>query len=166
MIVNVLAVHVLLSEVASLVFEYFTIHGKYLREEAYFCLLLQLIAGIAVDEDALPCCVCVQIKKAKKFVPLVEVKDDAFDCVDGRMRLRTGIDVATIEIDAVGIDTVMSTGHPIRIENGEKVKDEAVSQQPCFFSIFSQLVYDACHHVRTRDFTRVHSGSNYECFLI
>lgn len=54
MIRFILAIHVLLCEIATLVLEIGTIHGKYFRENTCFDLLLELIYTIAVDECSPP----------------------------------------------------------------------------------------------------------------
>ena len=61
MVANVFAIHVLLSEVTTLILEYLTVHGEYFRKEADLNLLVELVDGVAVDEDALPSGVGVQI---------------------------------------------------------------------------------------------------------
>lgn len=49
----------------------------------------------------------------------MEMQNDLLDCIDGRMCFGIGIDVAAIEIDAVGIHSVVPTCHSVRVEDGK-----------------------------------------------
>lgn len=127
MIVDVLAVHVLLCEVAALVLENFTIHRQYLRKEAYLCLLLQLVAGVAVNEDPLSRGMRMKVQKTTEFTFFVEMHDHFFYCVDGGMCFGTGVNVTSIEIDSVGVDSVSPAGNSIWIEDGKQVEHKFIA---------------------------------------
>lgn len=129
MISDVLAVHILFGEVAALVLEYLTVHGQYLREQAYFDLFVKLIDGVTINKNTLLGSVGVQIQKAEELPQFVVVHDDLPDCVDGGVQFGRGIDIAPVEVDAVGVDPVVSPRHSVGVENREDVKDELVPQQ-------------------------------------
>jgi hypothetical protein len=165
-VVDVLAVHVLLGEVAALVLEYLAVHRQDLREQANLRLLLQLVAGVSVDENALPGRVGVQVEEPEELGLAVEVQDDFLDCVDGGVRLGTGVDVAAVEVDAVGVDPVVPAGDPIGVEDGEEVEDEAIPEQSRLLAVLSEFADDAGHHVRAWHFSRVHPRPYYKGLLI
>ena len=127
MIIDILAVHVLFREVAALVLEDLAVHRQYLREEADLCLFLQLVAGVAVDEDPFTCSVGVQVQKTEEFTPFVEMQNNLFDCVDRGVNFGTGIDVASIEVYSVGVDSVCPTGYSIWVEDWEQVEHKLVA---------------------------------------
>lgn len=56
----------------------------------------------------------------------MEVQDNLLDCIDGRMVLWIGIDITTIEIDAIRVDSVMPTSHAIRVEDGKQIEYEFI----------------------------------------
>lgn len=68
MIAFLLAVHVLLCEIAAFVLKIGTVEGQYFGEEASLDLLLQLIYTISIYECASPGCMCMQIQKCKESV--------------------------------------------------------------------------------------------------
>jgi len=121
-IIDVLAVHVLLCEVAALVLENFTIHGQYFRKETDLCLFFQLVAGVAVNEYPLSRRMGMKVQETKEFTFFVEMHDHFFDCVDGGVCFGTGVNVASIEIDSVGVDSVSPAGNSIRVEDGKQVE--------------------------------------------
>lgn len=57
MVVYILAVHVLLSEIAALILKNLAIHRQDLREQTNFSLFLELVAGISIDEYSFASCV-------------------------------------------------------------------------------------------------------------
>jgi hypothetical protein len=64
----------------------------------------------------------------------MEMKNNLFDCVYGRMIFGRRVDIATIEIYTVGIDTVMTTSYSIRVENRKDIKYEVFSKSFCTFA--------------------------------
>lgn len=77
----------------------------------------------------------------------MEVHDHFFYGVNRRMILRGRVDVASVQVYAVGVHSVVSSGDPVRIENGKQVEYKLVSENPCFFTVFSQLTDDSCHNM-------------------
>lgn len=70
----------------------------------------------------------VEVKKSKIFVFVMEVHDYLLYCVDGRMRFRIGVNIASVKIDSVGINSVGTTSNAIRIEDREKIEDKLISE--------------------------------------
>ena len=69
----------------------------------------------------------MQIQKTEVLVFIMEVSDHLFDSIDGRMIFGRRIDVASVEVDSVCIDSVVSSGDSIWVEDGEKIKNKFVS---------------------------------------
>ncbi len=70
----------------------------------------------------------MKVDEGKVSVLGVRVHDDSLDCIDGAVFLGGGVDVAPIEVDAIDIDSEVSPGDAIRVEDGEDIEDEVVSQ--------------------------------------
>jgi hypothetical protein len=70
----------------------------------------------------------MEVQKGKVPVLGVGVHDDSLYCVDGAVILRGGVDVAPIEVNAVDIDSEVSSGHAIRVEDWEDIEDEVISE--------------------------------------
>ena len=68
MIAFLLAVHVLLCEIAAFVLKVGTVEGQYFGEQASLDLLLQLIYTVSVYESPPPGRMCMQIQKCKESV--------------------------------------------------------------------------------------------------
>ena len=60
----------------------------------------------------------------------------------------------------------MPAGDTVWIEDGENVENEVVPEYSADFAVFCELVDDSCHHVGPRNFSGMHSRSNYDAFLI
>lgn len=88
------------------------------------------------------------------------------DCVDCAVLAGRRVDVAAIEVNAIGIYSEVSSRHAVGVENGEDVEDEVISQQLAKFCVSGKLVNDTCHHVRARHFSRMHSRTNHHYFLL
>lgn len=43
------------------------------------------------------------------------------------MSFRAGVDIASIEIDAIGVDTIMAPSNSVWVKDGKQVKDEAIA---------------------------------------
>jgi hypothetical protein len=90
----------------------------------------------------------------------------SFHGVDGTVLLWRGVYVASIEIDAICVYAEVPAGDAVWIEDGENVENEVVPEYSADFAVFCELVDDSCHHVRPRNFSGMHSRSNYNAFLI
>ena len=78
------------------------------------------------------------------------MSDDLFDGIDGGMALGRRIDVAPVEVNPVGVHSIVSSSHSVGVENREEVKDKLVPEQPGFLAVFGELTDDSGHHVGRR----------------
>lgn len=108
----------------------------------------------------------MQVEESEIFVLSVRMQHYLLDCVDGAVLARRRIDVAAIEVDAVGVDSEMSSCHAIWVEDREDVEDKGFSKQLAQFCVSGKLVNDASHHMRPRHFTRMHPRANHYHFLL
>jgi len=166
MVIDIFAVHILFSEVASLVLKDLAIHGEYFGEEADLDLFVELVGGVAIDEDAFAGCVGVEIEEAEVLALAVEVGDDFLDGVDGTVGLGGRVDVASVEVDAIGVHPVVPSRHPIRVQNGEQVEHEFVPEQSALLAVLGQLADYARHHVGTGHLPGMHSGTDDDTLLL
>jgi len=58
----------------------------------------------------------------------MKMSDDLFDSINRRVVLWRGVDVASIEIYAICVYSIMTSSHSIRVENRKKIKNKLVSQ--------------------------------------
>ena len=61
MVIDVLAVHVALGKVTSLVLKYLAIHRQYLREQTYLRLFVKFVSGVAINEDTFSSCMRMKV---------------------------------------------------------------------------------------------------------
>ena len=108
----------------------------------------------------------MQIQKTEIFIFGMAVQNHLLDCENRRMVLRRRVDVASVEVDAVRVDSVMSTGHAVRVEDGKDVEDKLVPQKTGFVAVLAQLVDYACHDVRAGYLAGMHAGADYDAFLL
>lgn len=139
----ILAVHILLGEVAALILEIRAVHGKYFRENTSFDLLLKLIHTIAVDERASPRSMSMQIQKCKEPIVAVQMHDPTLDCVDRWLKFYCWVQIAPVQIYSVCINPVMASSNSVRIEDWKNVKHKIVSKQACFLMVLYYLLNDA-----------------------
>lgn len=57
------------------------------------------------------------------------------------------VHIASIEIYAVCIDSIMPSSNPIRIENRKNIKHKMISQNIRLFCCFSQIFEDPSHNM-------------------
>lgn len=136
MIIGILTVHIPFSEVATLILKDFAIHGEYLRKQADLRLFLKLVGRVAIDEDSFSGSVGMQIEEAEVFVLMMEMKDHFLDCVDRRVSLWIGVDIASVEVDAVGINSICTSCNTIGIEDWKDVEDESIPKQTSLITVF------------------------------
>jgi hypothetical protein len=70
----------------------------------------------------------VQIKKTEVFAFMMEMSDDLFDGENGRVTFGCGVDITAVEIDAIGVDSVVPPGHSVRVDDGKQVEDKFISE--------------------------------------
>lgn len=68
----------------------------------------------------------MQIQKPKIFLLEMKVSYHLFDSVDRRVVLGRRIDVAAIQIYTIGIDSVVTSGYSIGVEDWEEIKYEPI----------------------------------------
>lgn len=107
----------------------------------------------------------MEIEEGKIFTFVVEVHDDLFDCVNWGMIFGGWIDIASVEVYPIRIDSVVSPSNSIGIEDGEEIKDKFVSQKPGLLGILSKSSYNSCHDMRTGYLPWVNSGSDDDTFF-
>lgn len=166
MVMDILAVHIFLSEIAAFVLKNLTVQRQYFREQADVDLLFELVCGVAVDEHSFPGSMSVEVQKAKILPFAVKMRNDLFDSIDGGMILGGRVDVAPVEVYSVGVDPIVAPSHSIRVENGKQIKDKPIPEQSSLLAVLSQLTDDPSHHVRGRDFSRVDPCSDDEALLL
>jgi hypothetical protein len=108
----------------------------------------------------------VQIEEGEVLIFGMAVHDDALHCVDGAVFLGRRVDVAPVEVDAVGVHPEVSPGHSIRVEDGKDVEDEVVPKDSACLAVLGQLIDDSRHYVRTWNLTGMHSSPYHDAFLI
>ena len=94
------------------------------------------------------------------------VHHDSFGCVDGGMVLGRGVEVAPVEVDAVGVHSVMPPTHSIWVKDWKYIEDKPIPEKCCFGVVFCKLFDDAGHDMGGWDFPWVHSGSDHHAFLV
>ncbi len=70
----------------------------------------------------------MKVKKPKVFILLVKVHYDFLYCVDWGMHFGVGVNVAPVEINAVGVNPICTARNAIRIEDGEEIKNKFIPQ--------------------------------------
>ena len=90
----------------------------------------------------------------------------SFYSVDGTVLLWGRIYVTSIEIDAVSVYSKVTAGNTVRIKYGKDVENEVVSEYSANFAVFCKFIDDSSHHMRTWNFSRMHSRTNYNTFLV
>lgn len=94
------------------------------------------------------------------------VHDDFFDCIYRRMCLRTRINIATIKINTVWVNSVVTSRYSIRVYYRKNVEYKFISKQSSFLVILSELLDDSSHDMRCWYLAWMHSGSNYYTFFV
>lgn len=89
-----------------------------------------------------------------------------FDCVNGAMLAWRWVNIAAIEVDAIGVYSEVSSRYAVWIEDREYVKDEGVSEQLTEFGVSGELVDNTSHHMRSRHFSWMHPCSNNNHLLL
>jgi hypothetical protein len=107
----------------------------------------------------------MKVQKSKIFASVVKMHDYLFDCVDWGVSFGRWVYVAPVEIDAIGINSVVPPSHSVRVENRKDVENESVPKQSSLFASLSKFGYDACHNMGTWNFSRMNSGPNDDALL-
>ena len=102
----------------------------------------------------------VQVEKRVEPIVIVQMHDDLSDCIDRGMALDGRVDVASVEVYAVSIHSVMASCHSIRVEDGEDIKDKQIPEELGLGVVSHKFLEDASHDVGARHFSRVHSSPN------
>lgn len=96
MVIDVFAIHVLFSEVASLILKNLAVHWQNFRKQADLHLLVELVRRIAIDKNSFSSGVGMKVQKPKVFAFAVKMNDSFLYCVDGAVCLWGGIYVAAV----------------------------------------------------------------------
>lgn len=155
MVINIFTVHIFFGEVAAFVLENFTIHRENLWKQADLDLFFKLICRIPINKNTFSGCMSMKVQKSKVLSFIVKVHNDFFDCIYRRMIFRRWINITSIEVDPVWIDSIVSSSYPIGVENREEIKHELVPQKSGLFSVFGKRGDDPCHDMRTGYFSRM-----------
>ena len=94
--------------------------------------MLELIDKVTIDECTLPGCMSMQIQECKEPTLLMNVCDQLLTGIDGAVFLRRGVNVVSIKVSAIGIGSIVSSGHPIWVEYREYVKHKVVQEELCY----------------------------------
>lgn len=135
MISFLFAVHILLSKVTALILEIRTVHRKYFREKTCLHLLLKLVYAIPVDEGPSPWSVSMEIQKCKESIIIIQMQYKITDCIDSRLKFHRWIDVTSVQIYSISINSVMAPAHTIRIQNRKDIEYEIISEYLSLFII-------------------------------
>jgi len=96
----------------------------------------------------------------------MQVHNPLFNCVNRTMIFWTWINITSVEIYAICIDSIMSSRDSIWIKYGNDVKNELVSNEPSKLCVLSYLINNSSHHMRARHLSWMNSCSNYDALFI
>ena len=166
MVSSVFDVHVFLGKVAAFVFKILWIHGQNLWEKTSFNLFLQLIRRVSINEHTLPRRMGMQVQKSKISTVFMKMHDNFFNCINRTVFFGTGIDVTAIQVDSIRINSIMSSCHPIRVQNRNDVKNRLISERICHLIVLCQLINYASHHMRAWNLSWMDSGCDDNAFFV
>ena len=137
MIINILTIHIFFSKITSLVFKYLTIQRQYLRKKADISLFLKLISRISINKNSFSSSMSMKIQKPKILVLTMIMSNDLLYRVNRRMMFVRRIDITTIQIDPICVNSIMSPCHSIRIYYRKDIKHKFIPQESYLFTILS-----------------------------
>ena len=166
MVSSVFKIHVFLCKVTPLIFEVLTVHRENLGEYACIDLFFKFISWIDIDEHSSAWSMGMQIKKTPISFLLMEMHNDFLYCIDRAMVLRTWINITSIQINPIGIYSVVTPCYSIRVKNWKNIENHLISQYFPHLRFWSQLINNASHDMWTWNFSWVNSSSDYDTFFI
>ena len=77
----------------------------------------------------------MQIQKCKESIIIIQMQYKITDSIDSRLKFHRWIDVTSVQIYSISINSIMAPAHTIRIQNGKDIEYEIISEYLCFFII-------------------------------
>lgn len=94
-------------------------------------LVLQVVAK---HKPRLLRSVCVKIDIHEQVLVFMSVLgNQLFDCPDRGVVLLYGVSVVTIQIVGFRVETVVASGHAVRVEHGNNLENEVLTKAPRLF---------------------------------
>ena len=129
-------------------------------------LTLRIGAGVAKHETASFGAVSMKVNVHLQLTRMMLLYNGLFGEEYGRMLLWSGLFVAPVQILTQSIKTPVSSGHTVRIQNRDDLKDVVVEQSGVLsISKLCQLVDRSLKHVRGGSLAAVDSPSEVDDWL-
>ena len=91
-------------------------------------LFLKLVHTVAVYEGSSSRSMSMQIQKCKKPITIIQMKYKITDRIDCRLKFHCRINIASVQIYPICIDSVMASPHTIWIQNRKNVEYKIIAK--------------------------------------
>ena len=114
---------------------------------------------IAEDETALFAGMAMQIEVDLEASALILLNHSLLGLIDGGLPVRTWVQVESIEVVVVGIQSIVPTSHTIRVKQWNYLEAVLLQEDCCLLTLIQQEINQPVEYMTTLYFSRMYSGT-------